>query len=34
MQTQNNDLNPLLTPSDALIELDKIRLGNVEKGRK
>jgi hypothetical protein len=32
MQTQNNDLNPLLTPSDALIELDKIRLGNVEKG--
>ncbi len=32
MKTQNDDLNPLLTPSDALIELDKIRLGNIEKG--
>tara|TARA_R110002050_G_scaffold88950_4_gene187392 strand:+ start:1259 stop:2260 length:1002 start_codon:yes stop_codon:yes gene_type:complete len=32
MQTQKSELNPLLTPSDALIELDKIRLGNVEKG--
>lgn len=32
MNINKNEIKPLLTPSDALIELDKIRLGNIEKG--
>ena len=28
----NNIINPMLTPSDALLELDQIRLDKIEKG--